>query len=70
MNWIRVGKTLSYRVLGIIGTFIVVFILSGQVDLSLKVGALDLVLKLIFYYGHEVVWDKIHNKVNGDKNEV
>ncbi len=66
MNWIRVGKTLSYRVLGIMGTFMVVFVMSGRIDLSLKVGALDLVLKLLLYYFHEVVWDKIHNKVNGD----
>lgn len=75
MNWLRLAKTLTYRVLGIIGTFLVVLIMSGRVDLSLQVGAIDLVLKLVFYYFHELAWEKIkaiefiRKYDNGELNE-
>ena len=52
-------KAVSYRFLGSLTTVGISFILTKQTDLSLSIGALDLVGKIGLYYFHERVWDKI-----------
>lgn len=34
-----------------------VFLSTGELALTLSIGALDVVLKLFFYYAHERVWN-------------
>lgn len=54
-----VVKTITFRVCATIGTILIVFAFTGRFLLSLGVGAVETVLKLILYYVHERVWDKI-----------
>ena len=53
------AKAVSYRVMGSTGTALVVFILSGNMKISLGVGALDMVLKIALYFVHERLWNYI-----------
>jgi uncharacterized membrane protein len=53
------AKAVSYRVMGSTGTALVVFVLSGNMKISLGVGALDMVLKIALYFVHERLWNYI-----------
>ena len=50
-------KALSWRVIATLATTLVVFLLSGQIDLALEVGALEATLKIGLYYFHERTWN-------------
>jgi uncharacterized membrane protein len=53
------AKAVSYRVLGSTGTALVVLVLSGNLKISLGVGALDMLLKVALYFVHERLWNHI-----------
>jgi uncharacterized membrane protein len=53
------AKAVSYRVLGSTGTALVVLLLSGNLKISLGVGALDMLLKISLYFVHERLWEHI-----------
>jgi uncharacterized membrane protein len=37
----------------------IVYINTGKLDLTLSIGSLDIFIKMIFYFIHERIWDKI-----------
>ena len=49
-------KTISWRVIATCTTMTIVYIFTGQVALSLGIGAVEVVTKMIFYYLHERAW--------------
>jgi uncharacterized membrane protein len=51
-------KTVSYRVLGTLTTFTVVFFLTGDINISGALGFSEIVLKPIIYFIHERIWFK------------
>ena len=53
------AKALTWRVIATLTTMFLVFIATGEWTLTLGVGALDVITKLIFYFGHERVWNLI-----------
>lgn len=52
-------KAISYRILGSLATIVISFALTQEVNLSLSIGALDLIGKIGLYYLHERLWDRI-----------
>ena len=52
-------KAISYRFLGSLATIAISYALTSEVNLSLSIGALDLIGKIGLYYVHERLWDKI-----------
>jgi len=52
-------KAVSWRAVATATTMSLVYALTGQLELMLGVGILDLILKLIFYFLHERAWDMI-----------
>ena len=52
-------KAISYRFLGTIATVIISYILTKEVSISLSIGALELVGKIVLFYLHERLWEKI-----------
>lgn len=54
-----IAKAVSYRLLGSISTAIIVYVFSGNMKVSMGVGALDIVAKLALYYLHERLWNHI-----------
>jgi adenylylsulfate kinase len=55
-----IAKTISWRILATATTIALVYLFTKRIDLSLEVGALELVCKLILYYFHERGWSLIH----------
>jgi adenylylsulfate kinase len=52
-------KTISWRIIATLTTMVLVFIFTRKLSLMLGVGALDVILKMMFYYLHERAWNKI-----------
>lgn len=52
-------KTLSYRFSASIITTLIVYVLTGKLLLSLSIGFIEAISKLIWYYIHERIWNKI-----------
>ncbi len=55
-----VMKTVSWRIVATLTTGIIVYILSGQILLSVGVIGVEVVAKILFYYLHERVWNMVH----------
>ena len=53
-------KALSWRVLAAIITTLVVLVMTGKAEFAAKVGAIDTAIKLLIYFMHERVWNKIN----------
>ncbi|RKY40455.1 MAG: hypothetical protein DRP76_01890 [Candidatus Omnitrophota bacterium] len=49
-------KALSWRVFATVATILIVFFFTRKIILSLGVGAVEIVVKLILYYFHERIW--------------
>ena len=52
-------KAISWRVTGTIDTMIVSYLVTGKMRLALTISAVELVTKILLYYGHERVWEKL-----------
>jgi uncharacterized membrane protein len=52
-------KTISWRVIGTIDTFILSWFISGDLKVGLSIGLVEIVTKMIFYFLHERAWNKI-----------
>lgn len=58
-------KGLTWRFVATLTTMMLVYIMTGNLALVASVGALDLVIKLLFYYLHERTWGHVSWGVNG-----
>ncbi|HSD64327.1 MAG TPA: adenylyl-sulfate kinase [Ignavibacteriaceae bacterium] len=54
-----VVKAITWRALATLTTMSLVFIFIGDMTLALSVGGIEVVLKMLIYFTHERVWDKI-----------
>ena len=52
-------KTLSWRVLATLTTCLLVYLFTGKLLIAASVGGIEVVVKLVLYFVHERVWDKI-----------
>jgi uncharacterized membrane protein len=52
-------KAISYRVFGSFVTVAISYFLTKKISLSLSIGAFELTGKIVLYYLHERIWDKI-----------
>ncbi len=50
------AKTLSWRFLSLVITFVVTLIITGSAQFAISISALDTVIKLVIYYYHERTW--------------
>lgn len=51
-------KTLSWRIVGTLDTMFLGWVITGDLTVGLKIGALELVTKFVLYYFHERIWSK------------
>jgi uncharacterized membrane protein len=54
-----IAKAFSWRVGGTAVTFVVTLVISGQIELAVKVGVLDTLVKIGAFYFHERIWHRI-----------
>ena len=56
------AKTITWRFVATGTTILVAFIFTGSLLISLEIGGLEMILKLLFYSLHERVWDRPKTK--------
>lgn len=52
-------KAVSWRVVGTLDTLIVSYLLTGEIALATSIASIDFVTKMILYFFHERVWNRI-----------
>ena len=53
-------KAYSYRCCGTLTTVVISYIVTGQIVVSLAIGATEMVIKPFIYWCHERVWSRIN----------
>ena len=54
----HIAKSLTWRFIGTIDTFVFAFIITGDINEGLKLSGITTITKLIWYYIHERIWFK------------
>ena len=62
-------KTISWRFIGSVDTILISWFISSDLNVGLKIGLLELLTKMIFYYLHERIWFK-SSVSNANKRHV
>nr|WP_321408750.1 DUF2061 domain-containing protein [uncultured Carboxylicivirga sp.] len=52
-------KTISWRITGTIDTFLVSYLITGKVGIAASISGVEVFTKLLLYYLHERVWNRI-----------
>lgn len=52
-------KTVSWRIIGTMDTIVISWILTRKIETALAIGSVELVTKMILYFGHERLWNLI-----------
>ena len=52
-------KTVSWRIVGTVDTIAISWVLTGEIETALAIGSVELVTKMILYFGHERLWNMI-----------
>ena len=53
-------KTITWRIIGTLDTFLLSWLISGNPMTGLKIGVAEVVTKMILYYFHERSWYRIN----------
>lgn len=59
VNKIRLLKSILYRIYSSVITFIISYVLTGNLVASISIGVLDSLIKILSYYVFEGVWNRI-----------
>lgn len=52
-------KAVTYRLIGSFVTGSLVWLFTGKLDFAVAIGSIDTILKILGYYVHERIWQKI-----------
>ena len=54
-----VAKAISWRTVGTLDTVIVSYFITGNLVMAASIGSIEVITKMILYYFHERVWNKL-----------
>lgn len=54
-----VAKTVSWRITGSTATFLVAYVLTGNLAVAGVIGAAQMILNTVLYFVHERIWNSI-----------
>ena len=52
-------KSLSWRITATLTTMLIVYVITGKISFALKIGAVEICVKVLIYYFHERLWQLI-----------
>lgn len=52
-------KATSWRILGTMDTIVVSYLVTGRIKMAISIGGVELFTKIVLYYGHERLWNRI-----------
>lgn len=53
-------KAISWRATGSMDTFVVSYLVTGKVGVALSIGGIEVFTKMILYYFHERLWNRLN----------
>ena len=56
MNKRHLLKSISWRIIGTLDTFILSYFITGSMSFGLSISSVDIFSKLLLYYFHERIW--------------
>jgi len=57
-------KTMTWRVTASLTTFLIAWLLTGDLLIGMSIGSIEAIAKIFLYYYHERIW----NNINWAKN--
>ena len=54
-----VVKTISWRTIGTLDTIIISYFITGNLTMALSIGTVEVFTKMVLYFVHERIWNKI-----------
>ncbi len=54
-----VAKAISFRAIATLVTMTIIYFITGSLSFAGAIGAFDVIIKLIIYYYHERLWEKL-----------
>lgn len=58
-HWRSFAKGLSWRVTGTCDTILISWLVTGHFKMALSIGLIEVFTKIVLYYFHERIWNKI-----------
>ncbi|SHJ21993.1 Uncharacterized membrane protein [Arenibacter nanhaiticus] len=52
-------KSISWRFIGTLDTIVISWVVTGTLSVAFSIGAVELFTKMILYFFHERIWDRI-----------
>jgi uncharacterized membrane protein len=52
----HIAKTLTWRVLATSDTFLIAWLVTGQLDWAAGIASIEVLTKMVLYYWHERLW--------------
>jgi len=65
---IHLYKSLSYRILSICITFVISYILTGNLTVAGSIASIDALIKFVVYFLHERAWGKVFKRLKLKKH--
>jgi len=54
-----IAKAISWRLIGTVDTLLVSYWFTGEIAIASGIASIDFVTKMILYFAHERVWNRI-----------
>jgi uncharacterized membrane protein len=54
-----IAKGISWRVIGTVDTILVAFFITGDYSKALSIGATEVITKVLLFYLHERIWQRV-----------
>jgi uncharacterized membrane protein len=54
-----VAKAISWRIVGTTDTILISWLLTGEIETAIAIGSIEVISKMLLYFGHERIWNKI-----------
>ena len=61
----HLAKTVTWRIVGTIDTFLLSWAITGDAFIGLQIGLVETITKMVLYFFHERVWYKINLSKSG-----
>lgn len=52
-------KAVSWRMTGTVDTMLISYLITSSFVMAASIGSIELITKMLLYYGHERVWNRI-----------
>ena len=59
-------KTMTWRITASLTTFLIAWMLTGDLLIGASIGSIEAIAKIFLYYYHERIW----NNINWAKNQI